>query len=279
MEKNNSSKDSKIVSIIVPVYKKEATIVADIENIYQALKQSRWEFEIIVVIDGFVDKSFENAKKLKYPEVSVIGYEHNRGKGYAVRYGMAKASGKFIAFIDSGMDINPNGISLILEHMEWYKADIIVGSKRHPASKVKYSALRRVYSFCYQVLVFLLFRLKIRDTQVGLKVFRREVLERVLPRLVVKAFAFDVELLSVAYRLGFTKIYEAPVEVSLDFSSSAFNLKKPMFLDPQIRNILYDTVAVFYRMHFLKYYDDENRIKWVYDKELQMRVNTGEFLE
>ncbi len=272
-------KSKKVVSVIVPVYKKEATIISDIDSIYKALDSSRWSFEIIPVIDGFVDRSYENALKIKYPEVKVVGYKTNRGKGYAVRYGMAQATGDYIAFIDAGMDINPNGISLILEHMEWYRADIIVGSKRHPASKVKYSALRRIYSFCYQMLVFLLFRLKIRDTQVGLKVYRREVLERVLPRLVVKTFAFDIELLAVSNRLGFTRLYEAPVEVALDFSSSSFNLRKPMFLDPQIRNILYDTIAVFYRMHFLKYYDDENRIKWVYDKELQMRVNTGEILE
>lgn len=268
-------KTKKLVSIIIPVYKKEKTIVADILSIYKVMKEGRWDFEIIAVIDGFVDKSFEKAKTISYPEVKVVGYQTNRGKGYAVRYGMAKAEGNFIAFIDAGQDINPKGISLILEHMEWYKADIIVGSKRHPASKVKYSALRRVYSFFYQALVFILFRLKIRDTQVGLKVYRREVLERVLPRLVVKAFAFDIELLAVAYRLGYTKIFEAPVEIFLDFSSSSFNLKKPMFLDPQIRNILYDTLAVFYRMHFLKYYDDEKRILWVYDKELQLRVNTG----
>ena len=265
------------VTIIIPAYKKELTIKADVKNILDVMKSTRWYFEIIVVVDGFLDKTFEKASEIKNKEVSVVGYKRNRGKGYAVRYGMARAKGDPILFIDSGMEIDANGISMLLEHMIWYKADIMVGSKRHPASKVKYSIMRRIYSFGYQLLVFSLFHLKIKDTQAGLKAYRREVLEQVLPRLVVKAFAFDIELLAVAQRLGYTRIYEAPIQIELDFTSdSKFKKSRPLFLDKQIRDMLYDTVAVFYRMHFLKYYDDSNKRKWIFDKELQMRVNTGE---
>lgn len=266
-----------LVSIIVPAYKKEKTIQKDVVSIYETMKQTRWDFEIIVVVDGFLDKTFENAKKLKQKEVKVIGYGTNHGKGYAVRFGMARAKGDLIAFIDSGMEIDPNGISLTLEHMEWYEADIIVASKRHAASKANYQLLRKIYSWGYYLLVRFLFGLKVTDTQTGLKVYKREVLEAVLPRLLVKEYAFDIELLAVAKHLGFARIFDAPVQVSIDFSKgSRFKKKRPLFFDPFIRKMLVDTFAVFYRMYLLRYYNDDSQRKWVYDEELDMRVNTGE---
>ena len=82
-------------------------------------------------------------------------------------------------------------------------------------------------------------------------------------------------MLAVAKRLGFTKIYEAPVQIAVDFKNTSFT-KKVLF-DKQIRTMLLNTLAVFYRLKILKYYDDESKRKWKYDKELEMRINTGEF--
>ena len=161
--------------------------------------------------------------------------------------------------------------------MEWYDADVIVGSKRHPASRTNITTVRRIYSYGYYLIVKLMFGIQVRDTQAGIKVFRREVLEKIMPRLLVKQFAFDIELLAVAKRLGYTKIYEAPIEINLDFSGSTFKKTLFIFLEPNIRNMITDTLAVFYRLHVLRYYDDSSKRKWKYDKELEMRVNTGEF--
>lgn len=262
------------VSIIVPIYKQEKTIKQDLENIWNTMSKTRWEFEIIGVIDGSPDKSYQEAKKVKKPNLKVYKYNTNKGKGYAIRYGMARASGDYISFIDAGMDIDPNGISMLLEHMQWYEADIIVGSKKHPVSQVNYPLMRKIYSFGYHLLVRLLFGLKLRDTQTGLKIYKRQVLEKVLPRLLVKKFAFDIELLAVANYLGFKKIYEAPVKINWDFKNSNFSMG--LIFDKNIRAMLIDTLAVFYRLKILKYYADESKRKWVYDKDLEMRVNTGE---
>jgi len=263
------------VSIIIPAYKQEKTILKDIENISKVMSHTRWDYEIICVVDGFLDKTFENASKTNDSKIKVIGYEKNKGKGYAVRYGMARSDGDIVAFIDAGMDINPNGISLLLEHMIWYDADVIVGSKRHSASKVDYPFVRKLYSFIYQILVRILFGLRIKDTQVGLKIFKREVLLKVLPRLVVKRYAFDIEILAVSRYLGFSKIYDAPVEINFDFHNTNFNPAKLIF-NSNIWKMLIDTIAVFYRMKFLNYYSDKSKRLWKYDKELEMRVNTGE---
>jgi dolichol-phosphate mannosyltransferase len=264
-----------LVSIIVPAYKQEKTIKEDITRIWETMKNTRFDYEVIVVVDGFLDKTFQEAEKINKPNVKVVGYETNKGKGYAVRYGMARAGGEYVAFIDAGMEIDPNGVSMIMEHMIWYDADIIVASKRHPASKVNFPPLRRLYSWGYHTLVSILFRLPVTDTQVGLKVFKRKVLEEVLPRLVVKKYAFDIELLAVAKYLGYKRIFEAPVFISFDFDSGS-RFTKFMFLDPFIRNMFVDTFGVFYRMYLLGYYHPKSKRKWVYDKELEMRVNTGE---
>lgn len=260
----------KLVSVIIPAYKQEKTIVTDIKNVDDVMSKSRFDHEIIVVVDGFVDKTFENAQKIKNSRIKIFGYKENKGKGYAVRYGMARSKGDYIVFIDAGMDIYPTGIYLLLEHLEWYKADIVVGSKRHPVSKINYPFIRKLYSKGYQLLVRVLFGLKIRDTQSGLKAYKREVLEKVLPRLVVKQFAFDIEILAVARYLGFDKIYESPVEINWDKMNT--NFTPLLFLDKAIRRMMLDTIAVFYRLKILKYYDEKKKKKWVYDKELDMKI-------
>lgn len=263
----------KLISVIVPAYKQQKTIFNDLLNIKSVLDQLRYPSELICVVDGMIDNTYKEAKKFakNKKNVRVIGYKHNKGKGYAVRYGMAASKGDIIAFIDSGMDLNPNGLSMLLEHFEWYNADIIVGSKRHPASKVTYPWQRRILSVGYQLLGGVLFGLNVRDTQVGMKFYRREVLEKVLPRLIVKKFAFDIELLAVANYLGFRRIYEAPIEVKLDFGGQSIVTDKKMLRT--LFSMVYDTLAVFYRLKILKYYSNKNSPRWKYDPELCFRVN------
>lgn len=265
----------KLVSVIVPAYRQENTIVKDLKKIYQVLKKLRYKSELICVVDGMVDETYQKAHNLtkKYKNIKVVGYESNKGKGYAIRFGMAKSKGDIIAFIDAGMDLNPNGLSMCLEHFEWYNADVIVGSKRHPVSKVSYPWQRRVLSVGYQTLVRILFGLKVRDTQAGMKFFRREVVEKVLPRLLVKAFAFDIEMLSVAHYLGFKRIYEAPVEISLRFGGTS-TITSYKFLRTVFSMIL-DTLAVFYRLRIIRYYSDQSNRRWRFDPQLNFRVNIG----
>ena len=227
------------------------------------------------MVDGKGDKTFKNAYRFakNQQNMKIIGYDNNKGKGYAVRFGMAESKGDIVGFIDSGMDINPNGLSLLLEHFEWYEADIIVGSKRHPVSKVHYPWQRRILSIGYQMIVWVLFGLRVRDTQVGMKFFRREVLEKVLPRLLVKQFAFDVEMLAVANYLGYSRIFEAPIDIKLGFGGAS-TITNKRFVRIVIAMLL-DTLAVFYRLKILNYYSDENKRKWKFDPELNFRVNIG----
>lgn len=258
------------LSVVIPAYKQEKTIVKDIERIQKVLERLRYDYEIVVVVDGFIDKTYEKAKKIKSAKIKTVGYKTNKGKGYAVRYGMARTKGDLVAFIDAGMDINPQGVPLLLEHMLWYDSDVIVGSIRHSASKViGYPLKRKIYSQGYHTLTKYLFGLRITDSQRGLKIFKREVLEKVLPRLLVKQFAFDIEILAVARRLGFKKIHDGPVEMN------ARKMKYSSVKANTVWSMLLDTLAVFYRLKILRYYDDHNKRKWRYDPELDFKVNVG----
>ena len=263
MARTPVSSDNTLVSVVIPAYRAEKMIKKTLERVAQVLEATRYKYEIICVVDGMVDNTLGVAKKTakKLKNVSVLGYKDNKGKGHAVRYGMAAATGDIVGFIDVGLDINPNSISMLLEHFEWYKADIIVGSKRHPASRVRYPWQRKILSFGYQTIVRILFRLNVRDTQVGLKFLRREVVEKVLPRLLIKAWAFDVEMLAVARSLGYKRIYEAPVELKMEFGGGSV-LTSRKFINTIIGFIL-DTMAVYYRLYIIHYYDNRNKKNWI----------------
>lgn len=258
------------ISVVIPAYKAGKFIEKNLTKVKKSLDGIRHSYEIICVVDGDTDNTLNNARKAerKYPDkIKVVGYENNMGKGHAVRYGMARANGDIVGFVDAGMDINPNSISLVLEHFEWYSADIIVGSKRHPVSKVKYPWERKIVSYGYQIIVKILFGLKVKDTQVGLKFYRREVLKKVLPRLLVKAFAFDVEILAVANYLGFKKIYEAPVVMDMEFGKGLSTITSGGFIKTSFL-MGWDTLAVFYRLKIKKYYDENNQKNWITPKYL-----------
>jgi len=259
-----------LLSVIVPAYRQEKTIGNDLLRIQKALEKTRYDYEIICVVDGRVDNTYRNAQKVASRKIRVVGYNRNKGKGYAVRYGMARSRGSLIAFIDAGMEINPEGLSLLLEHMFWYDSDIIVGSIRHSASKVYgYPLKRRVLSWGYHFLTRLLFGLRITDCQRGIKIFKKEVLEKVLPRLLVKKYAFDIEMLAVAKRLGFDKIHDGPVEMN------AARMKYSSVDASTVWSMLWDTMAVFYRLKILKYYDDLRRHKRKHDPDLDFEISVG----
>ena len=210
----------KTLSLVVPAYKQEKTIVLNIESLAEILSKLDCKYEIIVVVDGFLDKTYEKAKKVKNNNVRVLGYKVNLGKGNAVRLGMLEAKGDVIGFMDAGMDIESSSISILLDFIKLHDADIIIGSKLHPDSIVSYPIQRKILSWGYRTFTHLLFGFDVRDTQVGLKFFKKRVVRDVFPRLLVKQFAFDVETLAVAYKLGYTRIYEAPIKLNFRGSGS-----------------------------------------------------------
>ncbi len=234
------------ISVIMPAYREGPRIAANLARLTEALERTGSSWEVIVVVDGDPE-TWAAARACSSPKVLVHGYSRNRGKGFALRYGIVQSKGRLVTFIDSDMEIAPEEIGRMAGLLDLYEADVVVGSKRHPLSEVHYPWLRRVQSLTYQLLVRLLFRVKVRDTQTGLKMFRREVAERVVDTALVKRFAFDLELLVLASHFGYRRIVESPVKIDYHFQSTT---------NPRaVFAVLWDTAAIFYRLNILRWYD------------------------
>lgn len=235
------------LSVVVPAFREGKNIYANLVRLLTELDQLNTEYEVVVVSDGNTDGTASEARRVASPRIKVLSYPMNIGKGFALSYGMSETRGSLVTFIDADMELDPNNIRGFLDLMKDSDCDAVIGSKRHPLSKVSYPVARRFQSAIYQLLIRLLFGLNVRDTQTGLKLFRRDVLLAVVPLLAVKGFAFDLELLVVSTNLGHTKIIEAPIDLTYKFEST---------VDLQaVWKILWDTAAIFYRLRILKYYD------------------------
>lgn len=241
------------MSIIVPAWN-EGKIVYDnlqyVEDVFNKfLYNPDFNYEIIVVDDGSIDNTYNQALRAtkKNERVRVVHKEKNGGKGSALKFGFKFCSGRFVAFMDADLDLHPKQIPWFIDHMKKHDADVTIGSKRHPLSKVNYPFSRKVLSQVYHILTRILFRLNLSDTQVGLKLFKYEVLEDILPRVLCKKYAFDLELLVNANHLGH-KISEIPIELNWQRSQSRLTLR-------DIWNLLLDTAAIFYRLKIVKHYD------------------------
>ena len=241
------------ISILIPAYHEEGKISQTINAVQRAVQPLPHLTEIIVICDGKEDKTYEIASAYSGHSVTILGYSKNRGKGYALKHGFRHSTGDVIIFFDAGLEFDPDHILRIVEYYQKYQTPVIIGSKRHPESKVIYPLQRQILSRAGQLMVKTLFQMDIKDSQVGLKLFERKVLSKIFPKVVVKKFAFDIELLALAHHYHY-RIAEVPVDLKMDFSHSSVGFSS-------INNCFWDTLAVFYRLKILKYYDEPKEVR------------------
>ncbi|HEY2475440.1 MAG TPA: glycosyltransferase [Candidatus Cybelea sp.] len=243
-----------MLSIVMPAYNEAHSIADNVCETVETMRGLGLDFEIVVVDDGSMDGTHTaaiDALRVWPDIVRVVRCRRNQGKGNALICGTSYSKGDYVAFLDADMDLHPEQLEHFFTIMNARDADAVIGSKFHPESRVDYPRLRRVYSFFYFMLVRSLFGLPVRDTQTGIKLFKRGMLEHVLPRVLVKRFAFDLELLANAHHFGY-RVVEAPVEVNFKRVCSRLRL-------PAVWNVFLDTLAIFYRMRILRYYDQPER--------------------
>lgn len=237
-----------LISIIVPMYNTK-NIAKNLKTYEFAIRKFTKDYEIIAVDDGSTDNTLRNAKIVKSDKIKIFGYKPNQGKGNAIKYGFGFAEGEYIGFLDSGAEFDAKHFEEFLDIMELQKVDVVIGSKRHENSEVYYPIARRIMSRGYQLINKVLFNLNVKDTQVGIKLFKREVLDKVMPKILVKKFAYDIEILALANKYGY-KIVEAPIKLEYKFGST-IKLKS-------VITMFIDTLAVFYRLKILKWYDKQH---------------------
>jgi glycosyltransferase involved in cell wall biosynthesis len=238
---------SPLLSLIVPAHNAATYIHANLRDIIRILEPLGDSVEVIVVCDGCGDATPVEAARIADPRVRVLQYDRNEGKGYAICHGARHARGRLIGWLDADLDISPQVIMDAVRRFELTKIDAVIGSKRHPDSAVSYPLRRRVLSAGFQLLVRVLFRINVRDTQVGAKVFRCEMLKTVLPLLLIKRYAFDLEVLAVGAEFGFDRIVEAPIDLDYRFTGSGID-------QHAVRRMFQDTLAIAYRIHLRHWY-------------------------
>ena len=229
------------LTVVVPYYNPGPALRETVECAVEVLGGTGISFEIVTVSDGSTDGSDSSLEGLD-PDIVVRVVLPHAGKGKAVRAGLARGRGRYLGFIDGDGDVPPELLAEFVEVVEKEQPDVVLGSKRHPESQVVYPVARRLYSWGYQQLVRMLFHLDVRDTQAGIKLVRREVLAEVLPLMVEEGYAFDLEMLVIARRLGHRHLVEAPVRIGRRFSSTVS--RRVVF------EMLRDTFTIWGRLRF-----------------------------
>lgn len=217
-------KKSATLSIIVPTYNEEKNIAQTVNALARFIETSTLQAEALIVCDGCTDNTVAIAKSHEHDKIRVLHYERNLGKGGAIKHGFQYAQGNIIVFFDAGLDFPTSEITKFYDLLTHQGADGVIGSKRHEQSRVAYPQKRWAISRMGQLVVKALFRLPYSDTQVGIKMFKREVLETVLPKIVIRQYAFDIELLMLCHRHGFRMI-EAPITLDFNKGTSGVNWK------------------------------------------------------
>lgn len=231
------------LSFVLPAYNEADSIESALHSLDYAVRSSRLRYEVVVVDDGSVDKTRVRAVRYasRNGHVRVIGYDRNVGKGFAVREGFLHANGDAVVFVDSDLEVDLGRVESYVKALE--RGDIVIASKWHPDSVVDMPFVRRFLGVGFHVFVRLLTGVKLRDTQSGLKALRKRAFVDIFPRLAVKRYAFDVELLALANLYGL-RVVEMPVSIRM----------KGLFSLRDVGRMFVDLLGIAYRLRVTRWY-------------------------
>lgn len=202
------------LSVIIPAYNEEKRLPKTLKEIDEYLRKQNYDYEILVVNDGSQDKTAEIVKELipKIKNLNLIDNQKNNGKGYVIRQGMLKAKGKYRIFTDAD---NSTSLDQIEKMFPFFQEgfDVIIGSRDIKGAKIVLPQpwWRRLLGNIFNLIVQVICGLwGIWDTQCGFKGFTERAAKDIFSKTKINRFAFDVEVLVIAKKLGY-KIKEIPV--------------------------------------------------------------------
>lgn len=226
---------NKAISAVVPCFNEEKTIQKNLRAIHEYLRDWFDEFELIVVNDGSTDGTLKEIESIQRElNLRVIDNDRNEGKGKAVRQGMLQSSHDVMMYIDADLGIPINELKKFAAEIE-NGSDLVIASRFVPGIRILKPVLwhRKFMEKVFRILrVIVINDWEIKDTQCGFKVFRRKAAMEIFPKLTVKRFAFDAEIVFIANKLKY-KIKELPITLQNPPESHIDLIRDPlnMFFD------------------------------------------------
>lgn len=225
------------VSVIIPMYNENKIIADTAKTLSDFMEKSFCDYEIVFVDDGSRDGCAQTLKEMSLPNVKVLGYGENCGKGCAVRYGMLACDGDVRIFTDADLAYGTDVVLRAVDVFKEKKSDIIIGSRNLDKDGYDgYTFKRKMMSKAYIKLLCLVGGFKLSDSQCGFKVFSREAAETVFSKCSVDRFAFDFEVIIRAQGHGL-KISEMPVKIVNHRESSVRPLRDAIKMLGDIQRI------------------------------------------
>ena len=199
------------LSIVIPAYNEEVRIVSTIGAIASHISDLGFEWELLVADDGSKDQTVNICKELNLANLIVLKAEKNGGKGSAVQRGMLAARGKYVLFADADNSTPIEEVTKLLTRLEHDGYQVAIGSRAvEGAGEGKKSPLRKILSGGLRWIVKNLFKIGVKDTQCGFKMYTQEAAKRLHKAQTIMGFSFDLEILYLAAKFGY-RIAEVPV--------------------------------------------------------------------
>ena len=198
------------LTILIPAYNEEPRIEATLDHLSAYLAERDYDGQIVVADDGSTDRTADIVRE-KYPNVGLVSYSPNRGKGFAVKAALEKAEGEFVLMYDADGSTPIEEVAKVWPLVD-DGADLVIGSRALPDSDiaVRQPWYRQRMGRFYNVLLKLLVLTPFPDTQCGFKAFRRTCAEDVFPLQVMEGFGADAEVLWIAQHRGW-RVEQVPV--------------------------------------------------------------------
>jgi glycosyltransferase involved in cell wall biosynthesis len=188
------------LSIVIPAYNESSRLPNTLIDIQKYIAEHpEMTIEVLVVNDGSKDDMVDKLTIMQetFPQLKVIGYAQNQGKGYATRTGMLAAQGNYVVFMDADNSTNIREYDGNKHLLDQY--DIIIGSRNLPTSDVHIEKKHRtLISRVSNLLIRVVLGITIRDTQCGFKIFPGKYVKQIFSRQTINRFGFDMEIIMIA---------------------------------------------------------------------------------
>lgn len=235
-------------SIVIPAYNESQRVGATLEKVLAHIAQQRWQAEVVVVNDGSRDATADVVREFarRHPIVRLVENPGNRGKGYSVRNGVMHATGEVILFSDADLSAPIYEAGKLFDAIA-RGADVAIGSRwlQSELQTERQPLYRQFFGRTFNLILRVMLGLRFKDTQCGFKAFTRAAADAIFPRMRIRRWAFDPEVLYLANKLGF-KTAEVPVEWAHDERSKISPLRDGTHMFWEILKIRWFALAGHY---------------------------------